>query len=428
VASRLRSALGTLALLAAAAGAAPAQEPVVARPDTTTLVSDSLVGRPDTSAVADTTRKRSDVSAQDSPQDRGIVIRSADRSLALRVLGSIRVFGSFDFEGLPRADAFSPYEIPVPEQRRNDRFYMDARQTRLGFETLWQRPGASHRLFARIEADFAGTNNAFRLRHAYVRVDDNRIILGQTWTAFTDIAAVPLTVDLDGPASSITVRSAQIRYTKPVAEGLTLAGSIESPSVDLASSLEAADPTSQSFPDLVGQLRYRRTRLRVQGAAVFRVLSAGSDSTNPDRVTGFGMMGSVLWELRARQSLGAQVVVGRGISRYVQGLAGRGLDLLLDPADGAYVAPPVRGAYVSYSLVPRPGVTLNAILGGLWAPRQDFYPPQAYRRGGSVALNGFFPLFEGMQIGGEVIYGWRVNQDGQSGDAIRLQARATYDF
>jgi hypothetical protein len=428
MAGRLRPALGALALLAAAAGAAPAQEPVVARPDTTALVADSLVGRPDTTAAADTTRSRTDVSAQDSPQDRGIVIRSADRSLELRVLGSMRLFGSFDFEGLPRADAFSPYEIPVPEQSRNDRFYMDARQTRLGFETLWQKPGSSHRLFARIEADFAGSNNAFRLRHAYIRVDDNRIILGQTWTAFTDIAAVPLTVDLDGPASSITVRSAQIRYTHRLGDGMTLAGSIESPSVDISSSASAAGSTYQSFPDLIGQVRYIRPGLRAQGAAVFRVLSAGSDSTSTDRVPGYGVMGSVMWEFRARQTLGAQLVAGQGISRYLTGLSGRGLDLLIDPAEGAYIAPPVRGAYVSYSLVPRAGVTLNAILGGLWAPSRDFYPPQAYRRGGSLALNGFFPVFEGMQIGSEVIYGWRVNQDGQSGDALRLQARATYDF
>jgi hypothetical protein len=428
VTSRLRQALGALALLAAVAGAASAQEPVMGRPDTTALVSDSLVGRPDSTAAADTTRKKTDVSAQDSPQDRGIVIRSADRSLQLRVLGSIRVFGSFDFEGLPRADAFSPYEIPVPDGSGTDRFYMDARQTRLGFETTWQKPGSSHTLFARIEADFAGTNNAFRLRHAYIRVDDNRIILGQTWTAFTDIAVVPLTVDLDGPASSITVRSAQVRFTQPVGKGLSLAGSIESPSIDVLTSTSEADQTYQSFPDVVGQVRYIRPGLRAQGAAVFRVLAAGSDSTSPERVPGIGLMGSVQWQFRARQTLGAQLVVGQGISRYVKGLSGRGLDLLRDPEDGSYVAPPIRGAYVSYSLVPRAGVTLNAILGGLWAPARDFYPPEAYRRGGSLAVNGFFPVFDGMQLGAEAIYGWRTNQDGQSGDAFRLQARATYDF
>jgi len=429
VASRLRPALGALALLLAAAGAAPAQEPVVARPDTTTLVSDSLVGRPDTTAAAaDTVRKKTEVSAQDSPEDRGLVIRTADRSLQLRILGSIRVFGSYDFQGLPRADAFSPYEIPVPDSEGVDRFYMDARQTRLGFETTWKKPNSSHTLFARIEADFAGTGNAFRLRHAYIRVDNNRIILGQTWTAFTDIAVVPLTVDLDGPASSITVRSAQIRYTQPVGKGLTLAGSIESPSVDVTTTSDNAASTFQSFPDVIGQVRYLRPGLRAQGAAVLRVLSATSDSTSPQRAPGFGVMGSVQWELRPRQTLGAQVVVGRGISRYVKGLSGRGLDLLVDPDDSSFVAPPVRGAYVSYSLVPRTGVTLSAILGGLWAPALDFYPPTAYRRGGSLAVNGFFPLFEGMQLGAEAIYGWRTNQDGQSGNAFRLQARATYDF
>jgi len=329
------------------------------------------------STVVDTT-KRAEVSAQDTPEDRGLVVRTADGALRLRILGSIRIFGSYDFQGLPRADAFSPLEIPVPDVGGADRFYMDARQTRLGFETSWAKPNSPHTVFARIEADFAGTGNAFRLRHAYIRVDDNRLVLGQTWTAFTDISAVPLTVDLDGPASSISLRSLQVRYTQPIRPGLSLAGSIESPSVDVGTSQDAGDATYQSFPDLIGQVRYVRPGLRAQGAAVLRVLSTSVDSAaSPDRIVGSGVMGSVLWTIKAGSVLSAQAVLGRGISRYVQGLAGRGLDLVLDPTDESFVAPRVRGAYVAYSLEPRVGVTVNAIVGGLWAPAESFYPPSA---------------------------------------------------
>jgi hypothetical protein len=390
-----------------AAGAASAQEP-------------------DAAAVQDTT-KRTDVSAQDSPEDRGLVVETADHRLKLRILGSIRVFGSYDFEGLPRADAFSPLEIPVPEADGVDRYYMDARQTRIGFETTWTKSDSSHTLFARIEADFAGSGNTFRLRHAYIRIDDNRFILGQTWTAFTDITAVPLTVDLDGPASSITLRSTQVRYTHPIGKRLTLAGSVESPSIDVLASSDSTD-TYQSFPDIIGQVRYIRPGFRAQGAVVFRMLSTAVDTNERERVVGSGVMGSVLWEVKPGQTLGAQVVMGRGISRYVTGISGRGFDLLLDPDDDSFIAPLVRGAYVSYSFSPRPKVTLNAILGGLWAPAEEFYPPTAYRRGGTLAINSFFPLFEGMLLGFEGVYGRRENLDGQSGDALRVQARATYDF
>ncbi len=405
------AALGVLALLVA--GAASAQEPAVVRSDS--------------AGVVDTTKRRAEVSAQDSPEDRGLVIRTADESLKLRILGSIRIFGSYDFEGLPRADAFSPFEIPVPEGAGIDRFYMDARQTRIGFETTWRKADSSHVLFARIEADFAGTGNAFRLRHAYIRLDDNRFILGQTWTAFTDISSVPLTVDLDGPASSVTLRSTQVRYTHALARGLTLAGSIESPSIELLASQDSAE-TYQSFPDVIGQVRYVTPGLRVQGAAVLRVLAAAVDNSDRDRVVGSGIMGSVLWDVKPGRQLGAQLVMGRGISRYVTGVSGRGLDLLLDPDDNAYLAPLVRGAYVSYSFNPRPRMTINAILGGLWAPAEDFYPPSAYHSGGTLALNTFFPLFAGTLLGFEGVYGWRSNVDGQSGSAFRLQARATYDF
>lgn len=426
--SRLRRALGALLLLAAPVRTALAQEPAVARPDTTALVADSLVGRPDTTAASDTTRKKTDVSVQDSPEDRGILIRSADRLLQLRVLGSIRVFGSYDFEGLPRADAFSPYEIPVPSVPGPNRFYMDARQTRLGFETTYRKAESSHTLFARIEADFAGTGNSFRLRHAYVRIDNNRFILGQTWTAFTDIATVPLTVDLDGPASSVTLRSIQVRYTHALPGGLTLAGSVESPSADVATAVSVTDPSSQSFPDLIAQLRHVRPGLRVQAAAVLRQLSASLDSVQRQQVVGYGVMGSVLWDVKPQQQLGAQLVLGKGISRYVKGVSGRGLDLQIDPTDSSYFAPRVMGGYVSYSFSPRPRMTVNAIAGGLFAPSEDFYPPDAYRRGGTIALNVFFPAGAGMLIGTEAVWGWRSNVDGSTADAFRLQARATYDF
>lgn len=425
----LRAACRLAPLLVALAGPAAAQQDTTrTRPDSTVLVPDSLVGRPDTTAIADTTRQKTDVSAQDSPMDRGLVIRTADRALELRILGSIRVFSSYDPQGLPRADAFSPYEIPVPDKAGPDRFYMDARQTRLGFETLWRKRDSSHTLFARIEADFAGPSNSFRLRHAYVRIDNGRFVLGQTWTAFTDITAVPLTVDLDGPASSVTLRSVQVRYTHTLAKGFTLAGSVESPSADVLSATTVSDPTYQSFPDVVAQLRYHRPGLRVQGASVFRLLSASVDSSRRERVVGFGAMGSVLWDIRPGQQLGAQAIVGKGISKFVTGVAGRGLDLLLDPGENTYIAPWLMGGYVSYSWAPRQLWSANAIVGVLAAPSEAFYPPDAYRRGGTVAGNLFLPVFPGMLAGVEAVWGWRKNLDGQSGDAFRVQARVTYDF
>jgi hypothetical protein len=417
-----------LLLTALAVPAAAQQDTTRVRPDTLALTPDSLVGRPDTAATADTAKKNTDVSAQDSPEDRGLLIRTADRALQLRILGSIRVFGSYDFEGLPRADAFSPYEVPVTAASGADRFYMDARQTRLGFETLWRKSDSSHTVFARIEADFAGPSNAFRLRHAYVRIDLNRIVLGQTWTAFTDITAVPLTVDLDGPASSVTLRSTQVRYTHTLAPGLTLAGSVESPSADVLTTAGTTDDTYQSFPDMVAQVRYQRPGLRVQGAAVLRQVSVALDSVTRQRVVGAGIMGSVLWTMRPGRDLGAQLIAGKGISKYLTGLSGRGLDLIFDPEIAEYTAPWAMGGYVSYSFAPRKGWTANAIVGMLSAPAQDFYADDAYNRGGTAAGNVFVPVFPGMLAGLEAVWGWRRNVDGQSGTAFRLQARVTYDF
>jgi len=53
---------------------------------------DLAAQQPDSTTASDTT-KRAEVSAQDTPEDRGLVIRTADGALQLRILGSIRIFG-----------------------------------------------------------------------------------------------------------------------------------------------------------------------------------------------------------------------------------------------------------------------------------------------------------------------------------------------
>ena len=64
------------------------------------------------------------------------------------------------------------------------------------------------------EGDFFGQSNAFRLRHAYGEVGS--LLVGQTWTTFTDVAAAPATLDFEGSVSSVNRRQAQARWTQPI--------------------------------------------------------------------------------------------------------------------------------------------------------------------------------------------------------------------
>ena len=151
-----------------------------------------------------------DVHPQDSPEDRGFLILTSDKKAFLRIRGSVRLNGIYDLQGLQSTDIFDTYEIPVGDKNKfENRFLMSANQSRVGLEA--QKETSLGDVFLKLETDFRNPGNAPRLRHAFGTVD--QFLLGQTWSTFSDPAAIPNTVDLEGPNSAVGLRNAQIRYS-----------------------------------------------------------------------------------------------------------------------------------------------------------------------------------------------------------------------
>lgn len=156
-----------------------------------------------------------DVHPQDSPEDRGFLITSEDGKSQFRIRGSIRLNGIYDFNGLQNHDNFDTYAIPVGDANISEpRYLLNANQTRFGIEAT--RETFIGNVFMRIESDFLGKPNVLRLRHAYGKT--KRILVGQTWSTFSDVNSVPTTVDIDGPNSSVTERKIQIRYMDDISD------------------------------------------------------------------------------------------------------------------------------------------------------------------------------------------------------------------
>lgn len=416
--SSARDIAGALVLLLAAGPAAAQQDTVVARPDTT--------------QQADTAR-RVEEHAQDSPDDRGYVIRTSDGRYRLRLLGSLRTLATFDLEGLPSTEGFSPIEIPVPDEgANNNRFTMEARQSRLGFEATApvgkrENGDARREVFARIETDFRGSDNSLRLRHAYVRIGQEWIV-GQTWTTFTDATALPLTVDLDGPNSAVTLRSVQFRVSRPWKESWRWAVALESPAADVTVAQEDdAVVAYQNVPDVIAHVRKVTPTVRLQVSGVFRVISVKDSVDGKTGKIALGGMVSLRQRLNDTYVLGAQGIVGKGISRYISGFSGRGLDLVQDPETGEYETLGEAGGYLSLSREWEGKSSTSLILGTLWA-LDDFLPDDFYRAGGYLALNHFLSVGAGARMGLEAVVGTRRNVDGQRGNAARVQALFMYDF
>jgi hypothetical protein len=404
-----------------------------AQEDSTTVVEDTTLivteERPDTLMVTMDSLDVEDIHPQDSPEHRGFIIRSDDNRSELRLRGSVRLHGVFDLNGLQNQNLFQVYDIPVGDANKTEpRFSMSANQTRIGIEALrWTTLGDA---FMRIEGDFleeGNSGNLFRLRHAFGRI--NHFLGGLTWSTFGDVASLPQTVDLDGPPSSVSERTVQIRYFKDVTNDLRWAVSAESPKPDIETPDSLLlEPAFQSFPDLVGRVRKFGDWGHTQLAIIVRSISVKDENNNTEYLAGAGGLLSGKMILTPENEIFFQVVYGSAIARLVGGLTGRGLDVIYNPITGKFETITTMGGFLSFAHHWKENLSSNLTIGVINIRNKDFQPDDAFSFSGYGSLNLFWQATLGSRLGLEYSYGRRQNKNGDSGDANRLAFIVYYDF
>jgi outer membrane DcaP-like protein len=241
---------------------------------------------------------------------RGLVI-SGDR-VAMKVGGYVKADMIYDFNAIESTDLFDTTTIPTSgPQRTNTRFHV--RQSRLNFDLRWPTDLGPVRAF--VEADFFGEGDHWRLRHAYGEVGE--LIVGQTWTTFTDEASLPTTLDNEGSVSSVNRRQAQVRWERSIVpDFLSVAVSLEDSStiIEVPDAI-TGDPRTPT-PDLVGRVRLTREWGQFQMAGLSRQL--GFQPTGGEVLTsnawGFNFTG--VMEPTCNDKVYYQILFGEGIGSY----------------------------------------------------------------------------------------------------------------
>lgn len=398
-----------------------------------TIIADDTTGLAITNDQADTltigidSLEVEDIHPQDSPEERGFLIKTDDGKSELRIRGSVRLHGVFDLNGLQNQNLFSVVDIPVGKLNTTEpRFSMSVNQTRIGLEALrWTTIGD---VFIRIEGDFFGQGNNFRLRHAFGQL--RTFLGGLTWSTFGDVASIPQTVDLDGPPSAVAERTVQIRYSKQATDDLRWAVSVESPEPDISAVPDTilVEPAFQSFPDIVGRIRKFGDWGHTQIAVISRSISVKDAENNTDYLIGFGILLSGTMELTPENKIFYQVVYGSAISRLVGGLTGRGLDVVYNPTTGKYETITSMGGFVSFAHHWKENLSSNFTIGLINVRNKDFQPDETFSFSGYGSINLFWEATVGSRVGVEYSYGRRKNKDGASGDANRIAFIIYYDF
>ncbi|MCU0294010.1 MAG: DcaP family trimeric outer membrane transporter, partial [Thermoanaerobaculaceae bacterium] len=157
-------------------------------------------------------------------------------------------------DALGSDDRFLTYSIPVEgtaEAGKGSRLSLWAGPSRFNFDV--RTPTAVGQMRAFIEGDFAGDGKTFRLRHAYGQFRD--LIIGHTWSTFSDPDADHWDIDLEGVNAENVQRQAQIRWRRTLREGLRLSLAIEYPTASIT-----GGQAINQVPDLVGKLVWQLPR------------------------------------------------------------------------------------------------------------------------------------------------------------------------
>lgn len=356
---------------------------------------------------------------------------SRDADLAMGIGGCVRIRGWYDFDGAIPANSFTPYLIPMIKDPANDRklgatpsgstlfFRVIGKNKKLGDYQLY------------IEANFNGYGGTdFHLKKAYAQL--NKVTFGYASSTFSDPAALPPTVDANGPANKISPTSILIRWMNTYKKRWTVAGSVELPKNAAISTITGQIGTAnQTIPDFAAFLQYgwgKSEHIRL--AAITRALPY-EDIVTHSRHTkfGWGMQLSSIIHPISPMTIYATFNCGEGHESTTGDLQVGNYDLVPIPGHHTDMYAPFSLGYclgLQYNFRPNLFASVS-YSDSRYLPRKPREQSE-YRYGNIFTANVFWNLTPRIQAALEFDTGTRKNWDGKCRRADRLGLMAQFSF
>ncbi|MCE0732530.1 DcaP family trimeric outer membrane transporter [Halomonas sp. G15] len=317
------------------------------------------------------------------------------------------------------------------EPSQDGHFNMHAYQSRIGFKTVTPVSGSD--LVTQIEGDFYGTNNNFRLRHAYGSW--NGILAGQYWTNFYGFVAGTPTIDFRGPPGvGNQARQPQLRYTAG-----NFSASIEDP--DTLGSSEttennvvqtSADAAKSELPDVTARYTDTSGPFKYSASAVLRQLEFDAEAdpnatVNDDSAFGWGIALEAAMAVNEAVTLRAGVTHGDGIGGYMNVSPQTSPAYVADNGDLETLES--TGGTLGASLKAGPGaINASYNVSTVDLDDEDYYGATDNDTFETAYLNYIWSPAERISYGIEASWASRETKGGDDGDATRLQGMVMYSF
>jgi hypothetical protein len=356
---------------------------------------------------------------------------SKDAQLAMGVGGCVRMRAYFDWGGAVNSSGFAPYLIDINPDPRHDRaFGTSPAGTSLFFRVIGRNKRfGNYQLY--IEANFNGYERRdFHLKKAYAVI--NNWTIGYASSTFSDPAAVPPTVDAQGPNNKVSPTNVLVRWIKPFGKRWSVALSAETPSSNITEEDAVCESVDDWMPDFAAFVQYEWSQTaHVRLAGILRTLPYRNMVEGKNRnKAGWGVQLSSVLHPTRQITLYGSVNGGKGYESLGGDLQIGKYDLIPDPRHPGEMYAPAAVAWnvgLQYNFTPSLFVSANYSQSH-YMPHGSEMAPDEYKTGRVIAANVFWNLTPRIQVGAEFDMGQRVNHDGASRWARRASAMAQFSF
>jgi hypothetical protein len=363
---------------------------------------------------------------------------------------------SFEIYGFGQADAIAdfkqnnpdwfdvsrPSRLPKFENEfgQDGRFYMSARQSRLGARA------SNGDMKATFEFDMFGVGSdagktTIRLRHAWGQW--KQIGAGQTNSQFMDVDVFPNTIEYWGPNGMLFFRNVQV-FWEPIAKenGSNLRVAIEAPGasgdagvVSDRVELQSVSPRFPS-PDFSGHYRAAGKRGYIQVGGILRKMSWDDNLPNDQydlSGSAWGWGFTVSGNLKAKKdTVRTQFTWGEGIQNYFNDApvdlgAKRNTGNATTPVTGEPLGIFGMSLYLDHNWNDK----FSSAIGysRVDIDNSDLQSPDAYKAGQYVSFNLLHTPVSNVLTGVEMLWADRKNfSDGFSSNDFRIQFSFKYSF
>lgn len=354
---------------------------------------------------------------------------SKEAGMMMGIGGVVRMRGWYDWGGAVQVNGFAPALIPIPA----DPAYRDRFGTTPAGTALFLRMAGSNRVLGDyqlyIEANFNGYEmRDLKLKKAYAQVRD--FTVGLASSTFSDPAALPPTVDAQGPTNKLASNNVLLRYM-PTFGKFSFGVSVETPEASIGADGVETKATSPWVPDGAALVQYEWAKgQHVRLAGIVRGLGYRNLLLQENvRKTGWGVQLSSVAHPFSPVTTYFTFNCGAGYGSLCNDLIAVTNDLVPDPEHpGELYAPFAFGYCVGVQYNFRRNLYSTVQFSQTRYDPSHPAQPDSYRYGYCLAVNLFWNPVERMEIGAEFDFGKRKNFSGAQACARRAGAYVQFSF